>query len=137
MNVSEIMTEKVTTVGLDYTLGKLRDLFEKHKFHHVLVVEKRRLKGVVSDRDLLRNVSPFVEKMAERTQDIATLKRRVHQIMTRKPVIATREMSVEDAAKVMLERRVSCLPVVTEKGYPLGIVTWRDMLRGLCGGEAA
>ena len=137
MNVSEIMTKKVTTVGMDYTLGKLRDLFEKHGFHHVLVVDKRRVTGVVSDRDLLRNVSPFVEKMAERSQDVATLKRRVHQIMTRKPVTITSETSVEDAAKVMLEHRVSCLPVITEAGYPLGIVTWRDMLRGLCGGETA
>jgi len=136
MNVSEIMIEKVITVGMDYTLGKLKDLFEKHRFHHVLVVEKRRVIGVISDRDLLRNVSPFVDKLAERPQDIATLKRRVHQIMTRKLVTLTSETSVEEAAKVMLEHRVSCLPVVTEDGYPLGIVTWRDMLRGLCSATA-
>jgi len=137
MNVSEIMTEEVTTVGMDYTLGKLRDLFERHRFHHVLVVEKRRVQGVVSDRDLLRTVSPFVEKMAERSQDVATLKRRVHQVMTRRPITVSSDTSVEDAAKIMLERRVSCLPVVTDDGRPLGIVTWRDMLRGLCGVETA
>ena len=133
MNVSQIMTGEIITIGMDDDLRRVKDLFKKYGFHHLLVVEKRRVVGVISDRDLLRNVSPFIHKLAERSQDLATLNRRVHRIMTHKPVTVTSEMRVEEAARVMLEHRVSCLPVVTKDGQPVGIVTWRDLLRGLCG----
>ena len=133
MNINQIMTRVTITIGMDDDVRRVRDLFEEYGFHHLLVVEKRRLVGVISDRDLLRSVSPFIGKLSERSQDMATLNRRVHQIMTRKPVTISSEMKVEDAAEVMLERRVSCLPVVTEDGHAVGIVTWRDLLGGLCG----
>jgi len=133
MNINQIMTRVTITIGMDDDVRRVRDLFEEYGFHHLLVVEKRRLVGVISDRDLLRSVSPFIGKLSERSQDMATLNRRVHQIMTRKPVTISSEMKVEDAAEVMLGHRVSCLPVVTEDGHAVGIVTWRDLLGGLCG----
>ena len=133
MNVSQIMTRQTITIGMDDSVGTVKDLFEEHGFHHLLVLDKRMVVGVVSDRDLLRTVSPFVDRLAERTQDLATLKRRVHQIMTREPVTVSSEATVEEAAQIMLAHRVSCLPAVAQDGHPVGIVTWRDMLRGLCG----
>jgi len=132
MNVSEIMTREVITIEVDEHLRKARHLFAQHGFHHLPVVEGRKLVGVISDRDLLRSVSPFISKLSERTQDMATLNRRVHQIMTRKLVTVSREATVEDAAQVMLENHVSCLPVVTEDRRAAGIVTWRDLMRALC-----
>ena len=133
MNINQIMTREIIRIGMDDDVRRVRDLFEEYGFHHLLVVEKGRLEGVISDRDLLRSVSPFISRLSERSQDMATLNRRVHQIMTRKPVTISSEMKVEDAAQVMLEHRVSCLPVVTEDGDAVGIVTWRDLLGGLCG----
>ena len=133
MNVRDIMTRKTITIGMDDSLQRVRDLFEEHGFHHLLVVENRRVVGVISDRDLLRSVSPFIDRIAERSRDLATLNRRVHQIMTRRPVTITSDKSVEEAAQIMLEHGVSCLPVVTEHGHPAGIVTSRDLLGGLCG----
>lgn len=132
MNVSDIMTTGVFKISMDDTVRKVRQLFARKKFHHLLVVENLKLIGVISDRDLLKNLSPFIEKMAERPQDLATLDRRVHQIMTRKPVTVSSQMAIKTAAKIMLDHNVSCLPVVDEDGQPVGILTWRDMLRGLC-----
>ena len=43
MNVNEIMTTEVITIGMDDTLGQIQKLFEKHKFHHVLIVEDEEL----------------------------------------------------------------------------------------------
>ncbi len=132
MNVDRIMTRETTTIGMDDRIYRVKDLFEEHVFHHLLVVEKGQLVGVISDRDLLRNVSPFIGKLSERSEDAATLNRRVHQIMTRKPVTVSPETDVKDASRVMLEHRVSCLPVVKDDGRVAGIVTWRDLLGGLC-----
>ncbi len=133
MNVDEIMTRQTITIEMDDSVRKAKEIFERHKFHHLLVVEKKKLMGVISDRDLLLNLSPFIGTSSERPQDMATLNRRVHQIMSRTPITVSAETTVEAAAQRMLAERVSCLPVTTEDDDILGIVTWRDLLRGLCG----
>jgi acetoin utilization protein AcuB len=130
--VGDIMTRHVLCVRMDDTLATVRELFERHQMHHLLVLESGRLVGVISDRDLLKNLSPFVGKaLSERPQDLATLHRRVHQIMTRKLVSTTPDTPIGNAAELMLAHRISCLPVVNEQGKPIGIVTWRDLLRAM------
>ena len=132
MKVADIMSREPVTVGLDDDLTRVKELFELHRFHHVLVLAGGRLVGIVSDRDLLRATSPFIGRASERPQDVATLHRRVHQIMSRGLVTVPSATPVEEAARLMLAKRVSCLPVVEEDGSVVGIVTWRDQLRALC-----
>ena len=67
MTVQQIMIRQVITVEMDEHLLALRDVFLQHNCHHLMVVDARRLVGVVSDRDLLRNISPFVDGISERT----------------------------------------------------------------------
>ena len=131
LHVSEIMTRKIVTVALDDDLAAVRSLFDQHGFHHVMVMEEGRLAGVISDRDLLRHLSPFIGRMSERSQDLHTLQVRVHQVMTRKLTTVTANITIEEAAKIMLAENVSCLPVVSSDGQPVGIVTWRDLLQVL------
>ncbi len=127
--VRDIMTKELVRVSMDDTLDDVRGLFEEHAFHHVLVCAEDRLVGVVSDRDLLRELSPFVGALSEQTRDLDTLKKPVHQIMTRKVFGAKPNDSVIDAAEQMLRNDVSCLPVLTEDGRILGIVTSKDIVR--------
>jgi acetoin utilization protein AcuB len=130
--VRQIMSAHAVTVSMDDSLRTVKELFDKHRFHHLLVVEGRKLVGVISDRDLLKNVSPFVgRELTERAQDAATLNKRVHQIMSRKPVTVSAEATMSDVARTMLDNQVSCLPVVDREGHPVGIITWRDLLRQL------
>jgi len=131
MNVEGIMTRDPVTVSMDHDLHRVKELFELYRFHHLLVLAGEQLVGLVSDRDLLRALSPFTGSAAERPQDLATLNRRVHQIMTRKLVVVAPLTPVAEAARLMLDKRVSCLPVVDGEGRVLGIVTWRDQLRSL------
>lgn len=134
ITVSDFMTRAIVKVKMDDTLRTVREMFETHEFHHLLVVEGPRLIGVVSDRDLLRSISPFVgHDFSERQQDVATLNRRVHQVMTRKLVTATPDMTLEEAVQLFLTHKVSCLPVVDEKMHPVGIITWRDVFRLIVG----
>jgi acetoin utilization protein AcuB len=130
MKVGEVMKADLITVGQDETVGAISDLFERRRFHHLLVTDQGVLIGVISDRDLLRNVSPFVGSVfAERPQDLALLNRRAHQIMSRRPITASPGMGVEEAARRMLHHTISCLPVVDEGRRPVGIVTTKDLLR--------
>ncbi len=134
MIIADIMSREPVTVGMDEDLRRVRELFELYRFHHLLVLLNGEVVGVISDRDLLRATSPFVGRASERPQDLATLNRRVHQIMTRKPVVVAPESPLPEAAQLMLTQRVSCLPVVPDTGGLAGIVTWRDVVRALMDG---
>lgn len=130
----DIMTAHLCTVRMDDSVLVARDQFDRHKFHHVLVLEGRRVVGVVSDRDILKRLSPFVgNRLMERPQDLNTLKQRIHQVMTRHLVTIGPDDLVGEAAKIMISERVSCLPVVDDNGHPLGILTIRDILTWAAG----
>ncbi|WP_369804745.1 CBS domain-containing protein [Cupriavidus sp. YR651] len=125
------MSKKVVTVVFDDTLATVKSIFDEAKFHHLLVVEDGRLHGVVSDRDLLRAMSPFIGSTVESARDVNTLNKRVHQIMSRKPVTLRPEAELADAVELFLTHQISCIPVVDEQFQPIGILSWRDVLRAL------
>ena len=126
--VQDIMTTPVHTVDMDDSLLKAKGLFDREHCHHVVVLERDRVVGVVSDRDILKAISPFVGNAMERPQDRNTLKKRIHQIMSRGLVAVGPDEALATAAKQMLAERVSCLPVVDENRALLGIVTVRDFV---------
>ena len=129
--IEGILTPGVVSVRMDDSLETVRALFKDHTFHHLLVVENGKAVGVLSERDLLKNVSPFIDQMSERKQDTWTLQKRVHQIMQRDLVWAEPHTTVHDACLMMAANRISCLPVLGERSKPLGIITARDILRWL------
>lgn len=129
MTVKKIMSPSVITVDMDDDLNSVRELFDEHKFHHLLVTDNGKLIGVISDRDILKTVSPYVGTPAETTHDTATLNKRAHQIMTRKPITVGPDTKILDAVELFNHKGISCLPVVDDQSKPVGIVTWRDILK--------
>ena len=127
-----VMTTRLVTVELDDPLEVVKRIFDSVKFHHLLVVDTgKKLCGVISDRDLLRALSPYIGTASENARDTATLNKRVHQIMSRQLVTLPPEATVAEAVKVFLEHRVSCIPVVGPGFKAVGIVSWRDILKSL------
>jgi acetoin utilization protein AcuB len=131
MNVEEIMTTKIVTVELGDRLSMIKEIFDQSKLHHLLAVEDSRLYGVVSDRDLLKALSPSLGTVSETFKDRAALNKQVHQIMTRKPITLRPDAALADAADLLITRNISCIPIVDAEMRPLGIVTWRDVLKAL------
>ena len=131
VSIRKIMSAKLVTVKLDDKLETVKEIFDNLKFHHLLVVEEHKLLGVVSDRDLLKALSPNIGSARESYQDIASLNKRVHQIMTRRPVVLQESATVDDAIHSFNTNSISCLPVVDLNFRPVGIVTWRDILKNL------
>lgn len=128
--VEQIMSSPVQSISMDLSLKEIQTIFEGAGHHHLVVTgEGKECVGVISDRDVLRHVSPFVGKMAERSSDIATLNRRAHQIMSRQLVAVRPNTLMRDAARVMLDHKISCLPVLDSEHHAIGIVTLRDVVR--------
>jgi acetoin utilization protein AcuB len=126
--IETFMRTRVVTVELDDTLRVVKEIFDHTRFHHVLVVEHERLKGVVSDRDLLRALSPYIGTAAETARDTATLNKKVHQIMSRNLVTLQPDATLADAVDAFLKHHISCIPIVDALNYIQGIVSWRDLL---------
>jgi acetoin utilization protein AcuB len=129
--ITQLMSPNPVSVAPDDTLLVVKEIFDKVKFHHILVVEHNVLLGVISDRDLFKALSPNLGTAAETTKDLATLKKRVHQVMHRKPVALVATAEVMDAVRVFNHDNVSCIPIVDQQQRPLGIVSWRDIMRAL------
>ena len=131
MTIAEVMSRDPVTVSMDDSLEAIEELFHLHHFHHVMVVGGRKLRGLISDRDVLRHRSPFARTIGEQRRDEATLKLHAHQIMTRRPITVAPSTDVLVAAEIMVERRISCLPVVDETEALVGVVTWKDLLHAV------
>lgn len=132
--INDIMTRPVETITMDHSVESIRDIFEAKKYHHLIVIgDQGECAGVISDRDLLKSISPFIGKKMERSADLSCLKRRAHQIMTRQLVAVRQNTSLRAAMRVMLDHRISCLPVVDARKQCIGIVTMRDVVKWAVG----
>ena len=125
------MSKDVVTVEMDVSLKVIKSIFEKSRFHHLLVVDSGELFGVISDRDLLKNLSPNIGTISETPKDAATLNKRAHQIMTRRPITLTPKAEIFDAVKIFNNHNISCIPVINKERRPVGIISWRDILKAL------
>ncbi len=129
MIVEMIMSKRVVTVEMDDSLKVIKDIFDNTHFHHLLVIESGVLSGVISDRDLLKVLSPNIGTITETPRDTATLNKKAHQIMTRKPITLTPDADVYAAIDIFNRRNISCIPVIDKAKKPIGILSWRDILR--------
>lgn len=136
MRVREWMSTDPVTVPPSKQVRDARRMMHRYGIRHLPVVDPaRRLVGIVSDRDvrideqalertLARLTSVCVAVIAEAAGD----ERSVEAVMSRSPHVVTPDDTVEVAARLMLSRRVSALPVVDEDGGLLGVITTTDCL---------
>lgn len=134
MKINDVMTRELVTVSMDETLETIAERFELGNFHHALVVdEQQQMIGLISDRDILRYLSPFIGTLSEGKRDSNTMKRHAYQIMTREPLCVDSERDIKHAAELMLDQDISCLPVLCgEEKQLCGIITLKDLVRHSC-----
>ena len=131
MTVGDIMTSEVITAEMDDTVERIAEIFEQKHIHHIPILEGTRIVGVVSDRDVLKAISPFANIIGDVARDRNTLQKKAHQLMTRKVVTICPTDTAREAATIMMEHKFNCLPVLSSAGAVIGIVTTTDVMRCL------
>lgn len=132
MSISHIMTHrnKLVTTSADASLASLRDVFAKARFQHVPVTDaSNRLVGIVSVKDYFSELSPVMDAATDPAIGLFIRSRKVHQVMVSPVITITEQSTVKQAAALLLQHNISCLPVVDEQKHLLGIVSWKDILR--------
>ena len=117
--LAEIVKPTFITVAPEDTLGEVAERMSERNVGAVVVKDFGRLIGILSERDMLRAMAARVH----------TSEARVRQWMTPDPVTAPPDMSLDDAARVMLDNGFRHLPVV-DGSTVLGIVSLRRALGG-------
>ncbi|WP_223303531.1 CBS domain-containing protein [Colwellia psychrerythraea] len=126
------MSEEVTCINLDDRLSVVRELFIKHKFHHLMVTDsKNQLIAVISERDYLKATNSNIELPAANEKDLAMLNKRVHQIVSKKLVAIKQFSPFSEAIKTFHDTGMSCLPVINSNNQPVGVITSRDIIKWL------
>lgn len=131
VRVEQIMSRTLYSVPADARLGHARDLMEQHHVHHLLVEDTGRFVGIISDRDVLTNLSPYLGTISSKRRDDETLMWPVYRFASYELITVSEEALVEEAARKLLEHEISCLPVVNRLDEIVGIVTKSDLLFGM------
>jgi len=129
MSVEKIMSSNLITLELDDDLNKAKDIFESKSIHHILVLDNNELVGIVTDRDLYKHLSPAIGTSKETYSDTMLLQKKIHLIMSRNLITASADISLNEAVLLFHDNHISCLPVVNDDGQPVGIISWRDILK--------
>jgi acetoin utilization protein AcuB len=128
MFVRDHMISPAVTVAPDIPFQDALKVMQESRFRRLPVVDKKgKLIGIVSERDLLyASPSPATTlSVWELTYVLSKIK--VEELMTKDVVTTTPDTPIEDAASLMVQKKVGGLPVVDDENKPVGIITDRDI----------
>ena len=125
------MSKKVITVDIDDSMEDVMKIFEKNNIRRLPVMKKGKLVGIVTDRDLRSASASEATSLEVHELTYLVRKIRVSEIMTRNPLTVPLDHTIEEAAIILLDNRISGVPVVNRKDEMVGIITQTDLFRAL------
>lgn len=128
MYIGRIMHTDLVTVSPETTLVDARDILEQKNIEHLLVVnDKGKLTGIVSDRDLKQNWASPATSLSAHELNYLLQKVLVKMIMVKTVVTIPVDTTIERAAFIMEQHNISALPVM-ENDELVGIITSTDVM---------
>ncbi|MCF6149046.1 MAG: CBS domain-containing protein [Candidatus Kuenenia sp.] len=151
---NQIMSSPLLTILPDTTLNEAWEIIRERRFRHLPILSSdKKLVGIVSDRDLLReaahieisrekqSANSFVKKTFETeikpynggsyTEGVkeSQKKKTVQDICRTRVLTATPDTNIREIAKILIEEHIGSMPIVDENGTLLGMITRSDVLR--------
>lgn len=129
MLVADRMTKHPLTISQDESLSSAHRYMQDQHVRHLPVVDKTgTMVGVVTEDDLLKAEPSGVTLLSVWEINSLLTRVKVKDVMVREVITATEDMPIEDAAHLMLEHKIGCLPVMRD-GKLVGIITESDIFR--------
>ncbi|HXV37877.1 MAG TPA: CBS domain-containing protein [Myxococcota bacterium] len=127
--VRDLMTAQVATLELNDKLKLADDVMRLGRIRHMPVLDDEgAIVGIVSQRDLFRGALARCIGYGEFAQQKLLDQLVVKEVMSTGVAIVEPTAPLEDAARLMIERKIGCV-VVAEEGRLVGILTESDFVR--------
>lgn len=110
--VKDLMTKKVSSLDRNDTLDMADDIMELGRFRHIPVLDKGRLVGIISQRDLFRSALSFALGYGKKGSKSLLKTLSVKDVMNEPVITIAPDATVTEAAKLMLAKKIGCLPVL-------------------------
>ncbi len=117
MQMLHVMTKHPETIGPSDMLLKAKEMMDMGGFRRLTVVKDGKVLGIITERDL-RAHGGYLQST------------KVDSVMKSPVLTVDSHTTVEDAARMMLTKKIGGMPVV-DAGKLVGMVTTSDMLRAL------
>lgn len=126
--VSEIMMKGPVTLNSDDILDLANDIMQLGRIRHIPILDNGKVVGVLSQRNLFQSalVAAMGMRPQERKDHLKAI--RVRNVMSAPVITVQPETGVKEAARIMVEKKIGCLPVM-ENDSLVGLVTESDILR--------
>ncbi len=131
MLVKNWMSKQVVAIDAEDSMQNAIALMKEHKVRMLPVMKDGKLVGVVSDTDLKRASASDATLLDVYELTYLLGKVKVKDIMSKKPVTAPEDFTVEETAELMMHNKISGVPVVDEHGLLVGVITRDDLFKVL------
>ncbi len=127
LHVADVMTRDVRTLGPNDRLALADELMKQGRFRHVVVVDEGRVVGVVSQRDIFHGAVAWSLGHGRKAHETLLASSPVKDVMASSVVTVDPEAKLAEAAALLREHKIGCLPVVAGDEL-VGILTEGDFL---------
>ena len=128
--VQKIMMGSPVTLTPDDTLDLANNVISLGRIRHIPVVENGKLVGLLSERDLIGAAANRIFGLNQKSKSALLKTESVKSIMKKRLVTVTPDTPIRDAARLMADKKIGCVPVIRD-GALVGLVTTTNVLRYL------
>ena len=131
MLVRNWMSKNVVTIGVEDSMQDATALLKEHRIRMLPVVKKGVLVGIVTDRDLKRASASDATTLEIHELLYLLMKIKIKDIMTKDPIAVSQNWTIEETAAMLLENKISGVPVIDGRKSVVGVITQTDLFRVL------
>jgi CBS domain-containing protein len=128
VTVRDLMAQNPATLGRNETLDLAESIMNLGRIRHMPVVDDGKIVGIVSQRDLFRSALITALGFGRKTTSALIKTITIKEVMTEYVITISPETTVKEAARVMIDKKIGCLPVVEDQKL-IGLLTETDILR--------
>lgn len=129
MLVKNWMSRPVVTIESNQSMQEAIHLLKTHRIGRLPVLEKGKLVGIVTDRDLKRASASDATTLEIHELMYLMSKIQIKDIMSRKVISVPADFTIEETAEVLLSNNISGVPVLDAQQSLVGIITHTDLFK--------
>ena len=129
MLVKNWMSKTVITIDTEDSIQDAMKLLKTHKIRMLPVIKKGKLVGVITDRDIKRASASDATTLSVHELNYILSKIKVKDVVSKRLITVPYDYTIEETAEVLLNNKISGLPVVDHDGKIVGTITQSDIFR--------